>query len=294
MDRNKIKVIQKELQIENLCFDHLIYALEKLEAFLINEREGLVIPIQTVVGTDRDPYKDPKISIAKESLFSQVKLQCQTVFMSSGYDDEEISSIAIELFLSDILEWYSGRFMNDKYDEVDLCIIPIISSITRNADDVVEVYEKFVHVPERFNGDKEEMMRNVLLGWIVGSDDLGDRLNKEDWSDEIIQKHARGSKFDGYKYLIKALMVLCDSSTPVKSFIHAINQYLPDIPSCLPDVNDETIDKYFDDKNKTVTIPDSDKKSNRLANLLPKLKEMIRGILDNEKIDYTDIDIKIK
>lgn len=159
--------------------------------------------------------------------------------------------------MTDLLEWYGGRNDSIVYNEVEKFFLPIMVSLSRQVTSVVEImqtveeYVGKIKSIEEFS--KEEKEKAVIDGFkaFVLVDHKTKEENKafEESGNEItLTVHKRGEMLDGYKRLYLSYLNLYDESKPAKLLCLTVKNYLPELTNECPDINEEAIDVFFEQK----------------------------------------------
>lgn len=256
--KKKQEVIQRTLQAEDDAFHRTIIALERLEKHLLDAAHSGIELEQTAVGTSRDLH-DMSVPVADDSMYYlELQLDCKGLYMCASYDNSEHFRIAVESFMKDLLEWYAGRNLLDRYDAVDMAIIPLMAAITQKSDLLDELFEKYVFSMESLSSSslekKYEAVHSGIESWIKAQHYMEhSKETPHDEESELITSHRRGAAIEGYKRIISALSARCDSSAPLKLFVKMVKEYLPSVADQLPTVTDEAIDRIYDKAAKGAT-----------------------------------------
>lgn len=248
-------VIQAMLQAEDDAFHRTLVSLERLESHLLPN--GQVYPQlkHTAAGTSRD-HHDNSMPVAHESMYYlELSLDCKALYMCAHYDNPEVFKIAVEAFMKDLLEWYGGRNLLDFYDAVDTAIIPLMVAVSYKSNQIDDLFDKYVYeTPIIANDTTEEKYQAVnegLNAWLRGGHIYEHETQNANPNPEadLTTSHYRGSALDGYKRIVAALSYVCDTSAPLKMFVKMVNEYLPDVASQLPGINEDAIDQMYDQRN---------------------------------------------
>ncbi len=252
-----VVVLQEVLQDENDVFDILIIALEKLEAALLQEKD--LVLNKTAMGTERDLSN--VIRFLDEGI-EKIKLQCVSLNICSSYDDKDVFKMAAKMFMQDLLEWYAGRAELDFFDEVDAAVIPIFESLVdSDQDKILSDFETYVYKPsndrEETLDEKYNKVKSGFDAWIKSQHYFGQIQSQEQPVEKKqIFSHKRGEAVDGYIRVMKALTTMNSTSAPAKLLLQMVKEYLPEIVSAVPHINEEFIDDYFEKKTQ-ITESDS-------------------------------------
>lgn len=242
-------------------FHRTIIALERLEMFLEIEKnqEAKDIIEQTAIKTDRDQHDDEKNPPNRELLFGEVQLQCSALYFQTKFDDKEMFEKTVRYFLNDLLEWYGGRGEQVEPNEVENFFLPIVVSISRqitSVADIMEAVEKYVGKIkglEDYSDEEKELA--VIEGFkaFVLADHNTKEANKafeESGEDVVLTSHKRGDSIDGYKRLYLTFCNVYEDAIPVKLLVLTISNYLPELAEQCPEISNEAIDTFFEEKNK--------------------------------------------
>lgn len=248
-------------------FHNVMIALERLEAYLEVERKGesAALAKQTAVGTPRDLHDDGQNPPTKESILGEVQLQCSALFFQTQFDDDALFKRTMRYFMTDLLEWYGGRDKNTPYDEVEMYVLPIIVSLSRQADSVVDIMKtcdqyvvKLRRIEDFSDEEKEKAVEQGFSAFIRAQHHTGEQLQEfsESGADVKLTSHNRGSVEDGYKRLIWAMVNLYDEATPAKVVRNTFTTY---VDGLIP-VSDEQIAAQLEKKKvKHSPNPDTEK-----------------------------------
>ena len=297
--------LQVVLQAEDNIFHNVIIALERLERFLNKGESELLV---TAIGTSRDLHDDETRVSTERVYFEELALQCGSLRFAASYDDKATFKVAVEAFVSDLLEWYAGRQFLEYYDEVDACVIPIIVALT-NGKNIDDIFEKYVYSFPKIEETEEEKYHKVKHGmedWIMARHIMQERQTESFLldSDGLITNHSRGKAIDGYKRIIAALTTQFETGAAVKMVYKIIKEYLPNITQMMLNINEESIDELYANKNELLEVSmdniqeeneeDENKPLIDLENTYPLLNKVVADILDAHGIKYTQIKIEVK
>lgn len=299
--QKQIGSIVAQLQSENRVFDNMIIALERLEGLLNAERNVQSLQ-QTAMDSERDIHDDSLGSRDRETYFLEPSLHCTTLYMTAGYEDPEVFSIASESFLKDLMEWYAGRELLEYYDEVDACVVPIVAALARSSEmmtaldceSVFDVYQKYVmevSLEKKSSDDGYNQAKEGVEAWILGQHYAGKPM---EFPEGYVLSHKRGDVQDGYKRIITALTVLFESSAPAKMFYKIINQHLPEVAQQYPDINEDGIDKLY--QRKSQGFPEEEKRKlfpSVNSDIYPMLDRAVKDVLEKHGVDFSRVDITI-
>ena len=295
-----VVVLQEVLQDENDVFDILIIALEKLEAALLQEKD--LVLNKTAMGSERDLSN---VIRSLDGSFKQVKLQCVALNNCSAYDDKEVFNMAVKMFMKNLLEWYAGRAELNFFDEVDEAVIPVLEALVdSDPDKILSDFGTYVYKPSNdYEDTLDEKYNKVKSGfdaWIKAQHYFGQIQSQEQPVEKKqIFSHKRGEAVDGYIRVMKALTTMNSTSAPAKLLLQMVKEYLPEIVSAVPHINEEFIDDYFE-KKAQIAEEDSSAAAQSIDlnkdidQLYPLLYEKIKEILDAHNIKYSEVKIEVK
>lgn len=320
-ERNKVEIIQKQLQDENEQFDVTIMALEKLESLLVKEKKYEKELTLTAMGTERD--KHPELR-SVNGAFKELKLQCTSLNICAEYEENEVFELAVQHFMKNLYEWYAGREVLEFYDEVDSAIIPIMYALlNKDLKDLDSEFEKYVYKASKNENesinDKYETTRTGLEAWILAQHyfSISQKEKKENDLNEgeLIISHKRGETVDGYIRIIKALTTMFYNSAPAKFVYQMTAKFLPEIVESVPHINEEYIESFYDKKQEEINNEildaslaseiemDVDKTNKDVKaylnkynkeTILPILQEIVKQKLEENKVEYNEIIIEIR
>lgn len=235
-----MKQTQEQLQVRMKMLDdvfhNVIISLERLEAFLQQDKSK--IKATTAINTKRDLHDDVKNPPTKKLLYGEVQLQCSALFFQTKFDDDELFKKTIKYFLEDLLKWYGGRPEDTPFDDIDKFFIPLVSSLSRQIDSVIQITQtvtKYVgdinnDISKFSNEDKEKAVTEGFSAWIKAQDvvEQSNRNFLEEGKDIVFTAHERGNMSDGYERLLNAFLTIYENTTPVKFLENTKNIYIPD------------------------------------------------------------------
>jgi len=257
------KQIAIQIRMKGLddVFHRTIVALERLEMFLEIEKNQTVVNSieQTAIKTERDQHDDEKNPPNRELLLGEIQLQCSALYFQTQFDDKEMFEKTVKYFLNDLLEWYGGRGEQIEANEVENFFLPIAVSLSRqitSVADIMEAVEKYVSKIkglEAYSDDEKESA--VIEGFkaFVLADHKTKEENKafqESGEEVILTIHKRGEAIDGYKRLYLTFCNNFDEAIPAKLLVLTVKNYLPELSEQCPEITEEVIDTYFEDKDK--------------------------------------------
>lgn len=326
-EEKKQAQIQNELQILDDIFHRTITALERLELFLDGNKANVSL-IQTAAGGKRD-FHDPEIDRGSDAYYDELALKCNALFMAAKFDDEDVFKSAATVFVNDTLEWYAGR-EGMGYNAVDAAIIPIFVAITRqakSAGQVDKMFDDYVYKPQESPmsiDDKYEATKDMVEAWIKANhmnDEGVIKETRESEQQEIYTSHKRGDAIEGFKRMFSFVTTKYDTTFPAKLFVKTIREFSPAIASQFKDVNEDAVEHIFemkreskplDSKQQVVDATDStsskevpfvvvnekedkkdDSSTSSIEKIYPQLVEVVKEILDEKGIIYSDIKISI-
>lgn len=241
--------IQKQTRLSLKRFDdsfHVtIIALERLEYELDYKNKAENSQVTKAIKTDRDLHDDIKLPPNKESVFSEMIVQCLALVFQSNFDDDKKNALNIaKFFLNDLFSWYGGR-KNIEANEVEKFALPIISTITRylkTAKEVDEVIKKYVEdnsikIEKLNQADEEKVILEGLEG-LMKAGHIVENKEKEflekttsgRTEDIEFTKHERGTINEGYIHLYTSFEKLYpDDKTPNTLLLKVIEKYLPEL-----------------------------------------------------------------
>ncbi|PTT76552.1 MULTISPECIES: hypothetical protein [unclassified Chryseobacterium] len=224
----KKEQIKKQQQVRIKTFDDVfhcvIIALERLEGYLSVGKKASEIPV-TAIKTDRDLHDDIKNPPTEKLLYSELEVQCMTLFYQTRFDDEELFHKTVSYFLKDLLMWYGGRPKTMEYDDIDKFFIPIVSALDRQVEEakqightVIKYVKDIGNTIEDLEEDaKEQAVREGFTTWLLAQDITQNRMNDFLVSGKNVEftVHKRGSIKEGLERLYRAFTILYEDSTPV-------------------------------------------------------------------------------
>lgn len=253
--KEQIGGIQTYLQAEDDVFHRTIIALERLESHLLHGNIKLASRLdQTAVGSSRDLHNSSE-QVEDEFYYLELTLQCKSLYMCANYDNPDVFKIAVESFMKNLLEWYGGRNLLEFYDAVDMAIIPLMTAVSHKSNQIDELFDTYVYeTPDLGAESVEDKYKATQMGvnsWLKAQHILEHESMHGSQMDEtnIITSHFRGTAFDGYRRIIAALSHMCNTSAPLKMIVKLIGDYLPDVASQLPGINEDSIDQMYDQRN---------------------------------------------
>lgn len=235
----KKEQIQKQQQVRLKTFDDVfhcvIIALERLEGYLSVGKEYSDIPV-TAVKTDRDLHDDIKNPPTEKLLYSEVELQCMTLYYQTRFDDEELYQKTVSYFLKDILMWYGGRPKAMEYDDIDKFFIPIVSALDRQVHEAKQIDQTIIKyvkdigntIEDLEEDAKEDAVREGFTTWLLAQDITQNRTHDFLASGKSVEftVHTRGSIKEGLERLYRAFTILYEDSTPVRFLESLRKKYL--------------------------------------------------------------------
>lgn len=259
MNADEMKQLKKRLGIRKKLLDdvfhNMIIALERLEAFLEFQRNGnAAVKFHTTgMYSSRDLHDDMTNPPTRESVLGEVQLQCSALFFQTKFDDEKLFKQTMKYFMTDLLEWYGGRGKEIPYDEVEMYILPILVSLSRQIDSVLDIMQvcddyvsKIRRIEDFSDEEKEKAVEEGFRKYLEATHIVGKTLHEfaESGKDVFFSVHQRGSAVDGYTRLIDAMLKLYGTTTPAKKVRAIFNAYVDN----LPEVDDVTIEKAISAK----------------------------------------------
>lgn len=222
-------------------FHNMIIALERLEMFLeCQRRGGITAELQaTGMKSSRDLHDDQKNPPTLESMLGELQVQCTALFFQTKLDDEELFAKTMKYFMTDLLEWYGGRNEEIPYDQVEMYVLPIIVSLSRQISGVLEIKQvcndyvaKLRSMDEFSEAEKEKAVSEGFEAFIKSQHIVGERLQEfsESGKEVVFSVHQRGSASDGYKRIMDAMLKLYDTATPAKKVRATFTAYVEGLP----------------------------------------------------------------
>lgn len=233
--------IQQKIQMRMRMFDDVfhatIIALERLEHFILSENDSNSLKF-TAVNSERDLHDDIQNKPTKKLLYSEVQLQCSTLFFQTKFDDEKLFHKTVSYFLEDLLKWYGGRNVDVPYDDVDRFFIPIVSALDRQVQDVNQIMQtvrKYVcdidnDISEFSDDEKEKAVLEGFEAFLKAQIIIEERYSSVDEKANIsFTVHERGNIKEGLKRLYGAFLSLFDEQLPVLFLEQIRKKYLTQI-----------------------------------------------------------------
>ena len=259
--------IQTELQMLDDVFHRMIIALERLEKFLEIERRGKdgVRLTNTGMCSSRDKHDDQKNPPTRESMLREVLLQCSSLFFQTEFDDKDLFTQTMKYFMKDLLEWYGGRGKEIPYDEVEMCVQPILVSLSRQIDsvaDIMQVYDDYVaklrHIEDFSDEEKEKAIENGFINWVKATHGVSEQLHKMAVSGKEVDftVHRRGTTVEGYIRLMNAMLTLYPTNIPAKKVRATFTTYVDG----LPEFTDERVENVPTSKIQNTESKEDQKK----------------------------------
>ena len=230
--------IQIKLKMLDDVFHRMIIALERLETFLEIHRKGDGAAKFATTGMhgERDLHDDQKNPPTLESVLGEVQLQCSALFFQTKFDDEQLFAQTMKYFMTDLLEWYGGRGKEIPYDEVEMYVLPIAVSLSRQISsvvDIMQVCDEYVTKLRRIEDFSDEEKEKAV---------------EEGFTAFLRSAHKRGTIEDGYKRLMDAMTNLYPTTTPAKKVRATFTSYV----ESLPEFTDEALDAAIAAKGQNV------------------------------------------
>ncbi len=252
MSEQVLVQIQTKMKMLDDVFHNMIIALERLERYLEIHRKGDEAAQFSTTGihTPRDRHDDQQNPPTLELVLGEVQLQCSSLFFQTKFDDEKMFAQTMKYFMTDLLEWYGGRGKDVPYDEVEMYVLPILVSLSRQIDsvlDIMKVCDDYVAKVRRIDDfsdqEKEKSVEEGFLAFIRAQHLVGEEMQKFEVSGEevVFSVHKRGTVEDGYNRLIDAMINLYSTTTPAKKVRTTFAAYVEG----LPEFTDEAIDAAF-------------------------------------------------
>ncbi len=239
--------IQQRLRSLDDVFHRTIITLERLEVYLLNEKEKLPT---TAIGTERDQHDDKKNVPTHNTLMSETQLQLSALYFQTKFDDKDLFEKSVKYFLKDLLEWYGGRINLSEYNAVDAYVLPIIVSLSRQIDgvaDIMEVVRKYVAVlptmADYTDEQKASAIKNGIESIILMQENMKNRPAPEEPVSFTV--HKRGNAVDGYKRVMNAMLEMYSEEMPAMVIYKTIKNFLPEVANAVPSITEETISKKF-------------------------------------------------
>lgn len=239
-------------------FHRMIIALERLETFLeIHRRGGEAAGVElTGMHGSRDLHDDQKNPPSIESVLGEVQLQCSSLFFQTKLDDEKLFEQTMKYFMSDLLAWYGGRSKDMPYDEVEMYVLPIIVSLSRQIGSVIEIMKvcddyvaKVRRIEDFSDEEKEKAVQEGFSAFLTAQHQTGEQMQEfiASGAEVKLSAHKRGTALDGYNRLMDAMIKLYDTNTPAKKVRNTFSTYVDG----LPEFADETLEKAMATKGQT-------------------------------------------
>ena len=239
------KQLQERLGIRKKLLDdvfhNMIISLERLEMFLECQRRGdNAIKLGTTgMHSSRDLHDDQKNPPNLMSMLGEVQVQCTALFFQTKLDDEKLFAQTMKYFMTDLLEWYAGRSKDIPYDQVDMYILPIMVSLSRQIKGVPEIRQvcdeyvtKLPSMDEFTEEQKEKAVSEGFEAFIRAQHIVGEQLQEfvESGKEAVFSVHQRGAAVDGYKRLMDAMISLYDTTLPAKKVRTTFTAYVEGLP----------------------------------------------------------------
>jgi hypothetical protein len=236
-------------------FHRMIIALERLETFLELERSeaNASALIKTAVQTPRDLHDDKQNPPNRESVLGEVQLQCSALFFQTKFDDDDLFERTMKYFMTDLLEWYGGRDKNIPFNEVEMYVLPIIRSLSRDVKSVVEIMEttdqyvtKLRRIEDFSDEEKERAVEEGFTAFIRAQHHTGEQMQEfvESGAEVELTSHKRGTATEGYVRLMRAMVTLYSETTPAKTIRKIFNAYVEGLPEFTDQQIKSAVDKY--------------------------------------------------
>lgn len=233
-------------------FHRTIIALERLEAYLELERHGEAAAKlqQTAVKTDRDLHDDKQNPPNRESVLGEVQLQCSALFFQTKFDDQELFERTMRFFLTDLLEWYGGRGKEVPFDEVEMYAIPIIVSLSREVQSVMDIMNatdqyvtKLRRIEDLSEEEKERAVEEGFTAFIKAQHHTGEQMQEfsESGADVQLTVHRRGTAQQGYERLMRAMVSLYAETTPAKTVRNVCTRFVENLPQLTDEQIEQTV-----------------------------------------------------
>lgn len=250
MDIEEQKQIQERLGIRKKLLDdvfhNMIIALERLETFLDCQRRGTDAAVFKATGMRgvRDLHDDEQNKPTRESMLGEVQLQCTALFFQTKIDDEKLFKQTMKYFMTDLLEWYGGRGKDVPYDEVEMYVLPIIVSLSRDFDPdeknpvgkIKKICDDYVVKLLSMEDFTEEQKRKAVeegfAAFIKAQHRVGEQLKEfvESGGEVVFSVHKRGEASDGYNRLMDAMLKIYDTTTPAEKVRATFTNYVEGLP----------------------------------------------------------------
>jgi hypothetical protein len=260
----KQKQVQVQLQVRMKMMDDVfhrtIIALERLELFLEAEKSNSESLKSTALRTDRDLHDDYLRPPTKGYFYGEVQLQCTALFYQTAFDDKEIFEKVVKYFLRDLFEWYGGRTETIQPNDIEKFFIPIAVVISRQIENVLDVsktvkdYVCNIETIDNFTDEeKQKAIKAGFEAWIKASDivknDMQNFIEKGEVAE--LSVHKRGTIEEGIMRIYKSFEVLFAEKAPSLLLNKIVVKYFPEISEKLIDYTEETINDFFNNKQKT-------------------------------------------
>lgn len=258
---------QKQLKDIDDVFHNVIIALERLENFLEIHRSGESAAKLATTGihSARDRHDDQNIRPNLELVLSEVQVQCSTLFFQTKFDDDEFFKQTMKYFMTDLLEWYGGRCKElvgkeIPYDEVERYVLPILVSLSRQIDSVVEIMKvcdeyvvKLRRIEDFSDEEKRKAVEEGFAAFLKARHLVGEETQAflASGAEVELSVHRRGSASAGYERLIDAMLSIYDTTTPAKKVRDTFTAYVEG----LPEFPDDMLDNIFNAKKKNQEKP---------------------------------------
>lgn len=238
MSKQTQEQLQIRLKMLDDVFHNAIISLERLESYLVNEETKSTL-INTATNTDRDNHDDEANPPTRKLLYGEVQLQCSALFFQTKFDDRELFEKTVKYFLEDLISWYGGRDENIPFDDVDKFFIPLVSSLSRSNENVLEIMntiKEFVcdienDINDFSDEEKEEAVLNGFTAFIRAQDTVeqSNREFIEEGKEVVLTVHKRGDLLKGFERLKNAFIHLYESNVPIQFLLNTTKKYLPEI-----------------------------------------------------------------
>ena len=244
--------IQIKLKMLDDVFHRMIIALERLETFLEIHRKGESAAKFATTGMhgERDLHDDQKNPPTLESVLGEVQLQCSALFFQTKFDDETLFAQTMKYFMTDLLEWYGGRSKEIPYDEVEMYVLPIAVSLSRQISSVVDIMQvcdeyvtKLRRIEDFSDDEKERAVEEGFTAFLRAQHRTGEQLQEfvASGAEVKFSAHKRGTIEDGYKRLMDAMTNLYPTTTPAKKVRATFTTYVESLPEFTDEVLDAAI-----------------------------------------------------
>lgn len=231
-------------------FHRMIIALERLETFLEIHRKGgdAIRLAATGMHGPRDLHDDKQNPPTLESMLGEVQLQCSALFFQTKFDDEKLFAQTMKYFMTDLLEWYGGRGKEIPYDEVEMFVLPVVVSLSRQISSVVDIMKvcddyvtKLRRIEDFSDEEKEKAVEEGFTAFLKAQHRTGEELQEfaASGAEVVFSVHRRGEAKDGYNRLMDAMLKLYDTTTPAKKVRATFAAYVDG----LPEITDEMLEK---------------------------------------------------